>query len=448
MIMLNFQGMDPSAHSASKCKLTSFIEEHVNDSVPFIAISESWLKPHISDAQVTIPDYEIVRQDRKHRDRGGVLLYVHNTLPISDANTFDDDTCEAVICTIKSINTKVASIYRPPDANITSFDNMLKFLSRHLELSNQENHQDIIVMGDFNLPGISWKDNNFKVESKAPSTSEALLQTFMEDHLLSQYIHQPTRLRNTLDLFLTNNDNLVLHTSSEETELSDHNIVTIKSTYNLNSAKTNSKPLFNEQNFRSLNLHKADYDEINTHLASIDWDNLKSICSPADFPELLRLTVLQVCMLYSPAKSQQSKRIDIFTRERRPLRRRKRKVRAQISTMTLKNPNSTKIEKLRAEIYDIEQKIKESIANQKKERERKALETIKENPRYFYSYSKRFAKRKSTVGPLLNENGDLVHDPKEMADILQKQYASVFSDPSSKKKKSTKYKSRNKNYIK
>ena len=58
---------------------------------------------------------------------------------------------------------------------------------------------------------------------------------------------------------------------------------------------------------------------------------------------------------------------------------------------------------------------------------------ILENPKFFFSYAKRFAKSKSNVGPLLN-NGNLSNDPQEMANILQEQYKSVFSDPSDNSK--------------
>ena len=44
-------------------------------------VCESWLKNHITDAQIAIPNIEIIRQDRKGRSHGGVLLYVHNSLP-------------------------------------------------------------------------------------------------------------------------------------------------------------------------------------------------------------------------------------------------------------------------------------------------------------------------------------------------------------------------------
>ena len=101
--------MIPSAHSASRFKLTEFIEEHIQnldrpkEDIPFIVLTETWLKSYITDAQIAIPDYEVVRQDRMKRLRGGVLLYVHKSLPISDIVKFDDDTCEGIICSIKTI---------------------------------------------------------------------------------------------------------------------------------------------------------------------------------------------------------------------------------------------------------------------------------------------------------------------------------------------------------
>jgi exonuclease III len=152
IMILNIQGMDPSAHSTSRHKLTNLKEEHVNSCVPIISLSETWLKPHITNAQINIPNYQIVRQDRLTRTRGGVLLYVHNHLPTSNIETFEDGTCEAVICSVKSINTIIASVYRPPNTPSHSFNNMLSFLQKSILRNNINSHSDLIITGDFNLP--------------------------------------------------------------------------------------------------------------------------------------------------------------------------------------------------------------------------------------------------------------------------------------------------------
>ena len=57
---------------------------------------------------------------------------------------------------------------------------------------------------------------------------------------------------------------------------------------------------------------------------------------------------------------------------------------------------------------------------------------MRSNPKAFYSYAKKRNISKSKIGPLRDyENGDVYcDDPKGMADILQKQLISVFSDPS------------------
>ena len=433
--------MDPSSYSRSSHKLQNFIEEHVEPLDPlFISGGETWLKPHISNAQVTIPGYQIVRQDRIDRIRGGVILYVKDCLPISSSDSYDDGTCAAVICLAKSINTIIASVYRPPPSqsnstfDLDSFKNLLIFLQDKINKANN-GHSDIILTGDFNFPNIQWDTttNHCSVASK-PTEAEDLFLRFTEDNLLCQYVAQPTRECNILDLFLTNNPNLVLHTESQTTPLSDHNIVTVQTTYNLVAPQHNEKPDIPKDSFRQLNLFKADFDKINEHLESIVWEDLKALCSPDEFPELLRLTVLQVCMLYSPTKSSHTKYKNFFTRERDILRRRKRKVKPQIKSLSEKNPASRKLEKLRSELYDIDRKIKESITNQRASSEAKAVECIKKNPSYFYSYAKRFAKKPCTVGPLLTEKGNLEHKPKAMADILAKQYASVFSDPNCPKK--------------
>ena len=63
------------------------------------------------------------------------------------------------------------------------------------------------------------------------------------------------------------------------------------------------------------------------------------------------------------------------------------------------------------------------------------MRAVKDNPRYFFSYAKRFSKSSSTVGPLKSSDGSLTQDPKEMADLLQRQYLSVFSNPKSDDKR-------------
>ena len=87
--------MVPSASGNSKWKVPYLKELLATEiqkrhSIPFMMLTETWLKPYISDAQLHIPGYEISRCDRDKRIGGGVLLYSHSSLPISYEAKFDD----------------------------------------------------------------------------------------------------------------------------------------------------------------------------------------------------------------------------------------------------------------------------------------------------------------------------------------------------------------------
>ena len=73
--------------------------------------------------------------------------------------------------------------------------------------------------------------------------------------------------------------------------------------------------------------------------------------------------------------------------------------------------------------------IRDQINTNKSQEESKAVEKIKSNSKYFYSYAKRMSKIKSSINMLYNTSGEVFTDPQNMANILQGQFSSVFSDP-------------------
>jgi hypothetical protein len=81
--------------------------------IPFIALTETWLTPFTTDAQISIPQYNVFKADRITRgSHGGALLYIHSDLPVTNIFIFSDDHCSSVICTLNSLDTIVASIRR------------------------------------------------------------------------------------------------------------------------------------------------------------------------------------------------------------------------------------------------------------------------------------------------------------------------------------------------
>jgi len=72
-------------------------------------------------------------------------------------------------------------------------------------------------------------------------------------------------------------------------------------------------------------------------------------------------------------------------------------------------------------------KASKAVKLAKRNFEKQIAKKIKSDPKSFYSYVKSKTKFKSTVGPLTNDKGDLVGDYREMAELLNTFFASVFT---------------------
>ena len=62
-------------------KLDEFVALCAANNPDVICIVETWLCEDVSDNEVSIPDYSIVRLDR-NRHGGGVALYIHNSIVV------------------------------------------------------------------------------------------------------------------------------------------------------------------------------------------------------------------------------------------------------------------------------------------------------------------------------------------------------------------------------
>ena len=89
-------------------------------------------------------------------------------------------------------------------------------------------------------------------------------------------------------------------------------------------------------------------------------------------------------------------------------------------------PNPRKI--LTDKILDLEEKILLSHQEEQAQTEKRAVEMIKENPKYFFAYAKSKSTLKVRIGPL-KQDGELHGDNHEMANVLNNQYKAMFSTP-------------------
>ena len=66
----------------------------------------------------------------------------------------------------------------------------------------------------------------------------------------------------------------------------DHNLVDITISYNQTTSHSTPKPNFEEDEFRSLDFNKANFEDLRTKLDHFDYLSLRTSCSFEEFPEL------------------------------------------------------------------------------------------------------------------------------------------------------------------
>ena len=163
--------------------------------------------------------------------------------------------------------------------------------------------------------------------------------------------------------------------------------------------------------FRSVNYHETDYKAMNEELSNVNWTALWELCEGEldAFLELFRLTVLQCTLAHSPKKEAPEQEIRRTRRKNKQtyvLKRRRRKINARINALHVKNPMSSALQKLKEEVARLCYDIQEGILSKLCKKEKKAVEVIKKNPKYFFSYAKRLQKTRSTIPVLKDKDGD------------------------------------------
>ena len=161
--------------SGKRAHFQALIDEH---NPHIICGCESHLDSSYYNAEIFPPTYTVLRKDRVE-GAGGVFLCIKEGLDVSEEPDLDvnAEIIWAKVTPSKRAPIYVCSFYRPPDLSIDPILQLglsLNTLTRRFtELPN------IIVMGDFNLPGINWLDGSGQVISN-PSYGVELNNVFLD----------------------------------------------------------------------------------------------------------------------------------------------------------------------------------------------------------------------------------------------------------------------------
>ncbi|KAF7239480.1 CD2-associated protein [Varanus komodoensis] len=153
---------------------------------------------------VKMEGYHLFRKDRKGKRDGGVTLYVREGIGCSEIEcSTEGDSVEAVWVKLRGFDRErdqtVGGCYRPP-GQLETLDDVLT--DQILRISWG---RDTVIMGDFNLPDISW-ENHSAVTVWSHHFIEAI-----EGGFFAQRVREAMTGGggNILDLVLTNTEELI-----------------------------------------------------------------------------------------------------------------------------------------------------------------------------------------------------------------------------------------------
>ena len=154
-----------------------------------ISLNETRLDSSINNHSISIPGYQLLRNDR-NRNGGGVALYVKEHLCPSKVNFHALSESIWAYTKLKNNHLAIGSVYRPPSSNVKYFD----YINDDLEFITSKGY-DIIVLGDFNVDySATYNHNRVHIDNlenlfdlrqliTSPPTRETVSCSSLIDHI-------------------------------------------------------------------------------------------------------------------------------------------------------------------------------------------------------------------------------------------------------------------------
>ena len=201
-----------------------------DNNIAVLGITESKLDGSVSDSEIQVDGYELLRCDR-NRHGGGVACYIRKNLCYNTKNVFPK-SIENIFVDILLPKTKpftVGILYRPP----TQHD-FVQVISDKLDLLSPETN-DIYILGDLNINtycnGKNLLDKNIDHIGENITLSP-LFKQYRElcvSFSLKQIIRSPTRITSNsislIDHILTNASNMISGSGVIDIGISDHQLI-------------------------------------------------------------------------------------------------------------------------------------------------------------------------------------------------------------------------------
>ena len=178
--------------------------------VAVLSVTETWLDDTVTDQEISISGYSVLRKDR-NRHGGGVAMYIRQDIAFNPRTDFDDNNLESIWCELLLNKTKpiiVGTVYRPPQHSkfIEYFELLLSKIRSDLEL---------YILGDFNICYLHDKSSLWK-------NYKCVLDLFDLTQLIKDASRITVNSSTLLDHILCNQTEKICQSGTLSFGLSDH----------------------------------------------------------------------------------------------------------------------------------------------------------------------------------------------------------------------------------
>ena len=235
-----------------------------------IAITE--VKSKNKKCQTTLSEfnllgYNVISNDLDFESNSrGIVIYIDTKIEYSiiECKTKFKESLVIKIRVSAKEELYLCVVYRSPNSTAENNKLLLQIVT---EMSG--NNNNVIFIGDFNLPGIDWNNWN----STTNNQLEIDFISKLRDFYLLQHVNSPTRVRGAdtphiLDLVITNDSFIEEINYYAPLGSSDHSVIYTKSSFQCNYKELDHK----------LNYNKGDYVGLKQSL-DVDWDSLFMPCN-------------------------------------------------------------------------------------------------------------------------------------------------------------------------
>ena len=388
--------------------------------------TETQLSNEISDAEVSLSNFQIFRKDRTNgKMGGGSCIYVHNTIKAETIKNFSAPDSLGISVKLNGQTVKIICVYR--SQNLTANERLE--LLNSIKSLKQDPNEELQIYGDFNLPNVLWQSGIVNCPVNTNNTFftiqidflNALLEKglfpLIEDNVITRRrLVNGILQESLLDQVLVSNKNTVENIETlSPLGKSDHIPILVK--FKIKNDVTYIKT---EKEVWS----KFSQDQIIQLGSDINWEYSSEELSSNEMWEELSLKLSKISGKVPKSKLKCSKNGDLVSKPPWDCSSLKRKRKEKDSSWKKfdSDPTSQNLNVASQKQREYEQLEKKSILKH----ENKIVQCIKTNPKVFYKYMNSKRKIKESVSTLKDKNNKFSNSPTETANLLAEFFSSTF----------------------